>query len=302
MTTLESDQPVFHLDFVSSRWPQSIWSAGRVQIQSDRSPDKTIEWIGKRLRQDFRYRRDLSEPFDQSDANAGITRLRPLPWKPIRPAAVFDGMMHAHDAGTVITGELRLPWWPLLWCCLCVLGGVFISIPGINPASFIFPFFGAIVYLGGRFVSLPSASGSFLAWWPSDSGTASIPTMQPTHGMSPRGQWIAVITTLSLITIATGALLLYTVASTISEPKFQNTSSYVIAAISAVWFLMTVAAIVGIWRRWPVARLLGIVGGALMAITCIGAVLGIPLIIATIIATGLRPTAVSQLGSELGAQ
>lgn len=286
---LESDQPpVFHLEFVSSTWPQSIWSAGHVQVQSDRSRDQTLAWMGSRLRQDFRYRRDLSEPFDESDANLGVTRLRPLPWKPNWPSAVFDGMLHAHDAGSVVTGDLRLPWWPLVWCCLCVLGGVFISIPGINPASFIFPFFGVIVYVGGRFAALPSASRSFVAWWPSDSSSTSIPAELQAHGMSPRSTWVAVITTLGLVTIATGALFLYTVVSAMGDPQFQNTSSYAIGAISAVWFLMTVATNLGIWRRWRAARLLGIVGGASMAITFIGVVLGLPLIIATIVATGMR--------------
>ena len=236
------------------------------------------------MKDEFGYRKALQDPFDAEASAKGIIYLRPLPWKPKWPSAVFDGMVQEAESGAVISGNVRLPWWPLIWCCLCVLGGVLISIGGINPASFIFPTFGAIVYLGGRFASLPSAQASLLAWFGASPTAPRAPI-----SWSPRRKRMVIATTLGLEVLLTGALFLWYSASVVANPAFlQNPLTSVFGVAFGIVFAMTLIANGAIWRQWRAGRTLGLVAAGLMAITCVGLVLAIPQFIANLAATEKR--------------
>lgn len=281
--TTGTDSPIqpIRVMFHPAVWPRNLWSAGRLVAQTSIDSNQAINLLGQRLNYEFGYRRDLQDPFDAEASAAGITYLRPLPWKPKWPSAVFDGIVQQSESGAVISGNLRLPWWPLIWCCLCVLGGVLISIGGVNPASFIFPTFGAIVYLGGRFVSLPSAQVSLLTWFGS-------PPIAPRAAKpwSPHRTRIVITSTLGLEVLLTGALFLWYTASVVANPAFlQNPLTTVFGVAFGVVFAMTLIANAAIWRQWRAGRKLGLVAAGLMAVTCIGVVLAIPQFIATMAAT-----------------
>jgi hypothetical protein len=277
------------VSFQPAIWPRNLWSAGRLLVHTSLDSNQAIAALSQRLKDEFGYRQALQDPFDAEASARGITYLRPLPWKPKWPSAVFDGMVQQLESGAVISGNLRLPWWPLIWCCLCVAGGVFISLGGINPASFIFPAFGVIVYLGGRFGSLPSAQASLLTWF-----GASPTAPRAPKPWSPRRKRVAVTTTLALEMLLTGALFLWSSASVVANPEFlQNPLTTVFEVTFGIVFVMTLIANTALWRQWPAGRRLGLVAAGLMAITCIGIVLAIPQFIATMVATeppGSPPT------------
>jgi hypothetical protein len=286
--TIATDSPLqsVTVTFHPAVWPRNLWSAGRLVVQTSLDSNQAITVLSQRLKDEFGYRHDLPDPFDAEASAKGITYLRPLPWKPKWPSAVFDGMVQQLESGAVISGNLRLPWWPLIWCCLCVLAGVFISIDGVNPASFIFPTFGAIVYLGGRFVSLPSAQASLLVWF----GASPI-APRAAEPWSPRRKRIVIATTLGLEVLLTGALFLWHSASVVANPAFlQNPLTTVFEVTFGIVFATTLIANAAIWRRWRAGRKLGLVAAGLMAITCIGLVLAIPQFIATMVATETRGT------------
>jgi hypothetical protein len=267
--------------FQAAVWPRNIWSAGRLVVRTSLDSSQAIDVLSERLKAEFGYRRALQDPFDAEALAKGITYLRPLPWKPKWPSAVFEGMVQESESGAVISGNLRLPWWPLIWCCLCLLGGVLISLGGVNPASFIFPTFGAIVYLGGRFVSLPAAQASLLAWF------GASPIARAARPWSPRRRRIVIAATLGLEVLLTGALFLWYWASVVANPAFlQNPLTTVFGVAFGVVFATTLIANGAIWRQWRGARWLGFVAAGLMAITGIGIVLAIPQFIATMAATG----------------
>jgi hypothetical protein len=278
-------QPV-RVVFQPAVWPRNLWSAGRLVVETGIDSNQAVNVLSQRLKHEFGYRHDLRDPFDADASARGITYLRPLPWKPRWPSAVFDGMLQQTGSGAVISGDVRLPWWPLIWCCLCVLGGVFISLGGVNPASFIFPAFGVIVYLGGRFVSLPSAQVSLLTWF----GAAPIAPQAP-EPWSPRRTRVVIATTLGLEVLVTGALFLWHSASVVANPAFlQNPLTSVFEVTFGIIFATTLIANAAIWRQWRAARKLGLVAAGLMAITCIGLVLAVPQFIATMVATEKRGT------------
>jgi hypothetical protein len=281
--TKATDSPfqLVTVTFQPAVWPWNLWSAGRLVVQTSLDSNHAITVLSQRLKDEFGYRHDLRDPFDTEASAKGITYLRPLPWKPKWPSAVFDGTVQQSESGAVISGNLRLPWWPLIWCCLCVLAGVFVSIGGINPASFIFPAFGGIVYLGGRFGSLPSAQASLLAWF----GASPMAPRAP-EPWSPRRTRIVIATTLGLEVLLTGAVFLWYSASVVANPAFlQNPLTTVFGVAFGVVFAMTLIANAAIWRQWGAGRKLGLVAAGLMAITCIGIVLAIPQFIATMAAT-----------------
>lgn len=278
-------QPVI-VTFHPAVWPRNLWSAGSVVVETSVDSNQAITAMSQRLEDEFGYRHDLQDPFDAEASSRGITYLRPLPWKPKWPSAVFDGIVQQGESGAVICGNLRLPWWPLIWCCLCVLAGVFISIGGINPASFIFPAFGGIVYLGGRFGSLPSAQASLLTWF-------GAPPIAPRarEPLSPRRRRTVIRTTLGLEVLFTGALFVWHSASVVANPAFlQNPLTIAFEVTFGIVFAATLIANTAIWRKWPAGRKLGLVASGLMAITCIGLVLAIPQFIATMVATERRGT------------
>jgi hypothetical protein len=275
--------------FQAAFWPRNIWSAGRLVVHTSLDSSQAIDELSQRLKAEFGYRRALQDPFDAEASAKGMTYLRPLPWKPKWPSAVFEGMVQESESGAVISGNLRLPWWPLIWCCLCVLGGVLISLGGINPASFIVPTFGAIVYLGGRFVGLPAAQASLLAWF----GASPI-APRAARPWSPRRRRMVIATTLGFEVLLTGALFLWYWASVVANPAFlQNPLTTVFGVAFGVVFATTLIANGAIWRQWRAGRKLGLVAAGLMAITCVGLVLAIPQFIATLAATktpGTPPT------------
>lgn len=286
--TIATDSPLqpVTITFHPAVWPWNLWSAGRLVVQTSLDSNQAITVLSQRLKDEFGYRHDLQDPFDAEASAKGITYLRPLPWKPKWPSAVFDGIVQQSESGAVISGNLRLPWWPLIWCCLCVLGGVFISIGGINPASFIFPAFGGIVYFGGRFVGLPSAQASILVWF-----GASPTAPRAAEPWSPRRKRVVIAITLGLEVLLTGALFLWHSASVVANPAFlQNPLTIVFEVSFGIVFGTTLVANIAIWRQWRAGRKLGLVASGLMAITCIGLILAIPQFIATMVATETRGT------------
>ena len=294
--TIATDSPLqpITVTFDPAVWPRNLWSVRHLVVQTSVDSNQAITLLSQRLKDEFGYRHDLQDPFDAEASAKGITYLRPLPWKPKWPSAVFDGFVQQSEPGAVISGNLRLPWWPLIWCCLCVLAGVFISIGGINPASFIFPAVGGIVYLGGRFVSLPSAQASLLTWF----GAPAVAPRSP-EPWSPRRRRIVIRTTLGLEVLLTGALFLWHSASVVANPTFfQNPLTTVFEVTFGIVFATTSIANTAIWRQWRAGRKLGFVASGLMAITCIGLVLAIPQFIATIVATETRGTLPTTTGDS----
>jgi hypothetical protein len=284
MIAADSPLQASSVTFQPAAWPRNLWSAGRLVVHTSVDSSQAIDELSRRLKAAFGYRRPLQDPFDAEASAMGVTYLRPLPWKPKWPSAVFEGMVQESGSGAVISGSLRLPWWPLIWCGLCVLGGVLISIGGINPASIIFPAFGAMVYLGGRFVSLPSAQASLLAWF----GAPPIapPASKP---WSPRRRRLVIATTLGLEVLLSGAVFLWYWGSVVANPAFlQNPLTTVFGVAFGVVFVSTLIANGAIWRHWRAGRNLGLIAAGLMAITCVGLVLAIPQFIATLAATDTR--------------
>lgn len=151
--------------FIKSRWPTRIWSAGRLIAVTSLSPKQSISWLNDRLKEDFGYSAQLEDVFDEGVEAAGTTHLRPFPWSPRSRWAVFDSAVEVSGTGSVISGDLRLPYYPVAISAVGVALPVVMAVLGQSPAPLIIAVVFGLIYFAGRFISLPQASRSLPEWF-----------------------------------------------------------------------------------------------------------------------------------------
>ena len=100
------------------------------------------------------------------------------------------------------------------------------------------------------------------------------------------GLRIFLLVVLSITVLILGVFVLAGVLAFAGGAK--GTSDYTFAAAVAVLFAAAVIALVGVSIRAPWSRVAAILAGVAMTMTCLGSVLGIPIIVAAARAPDLR--------------
>ena len=117
----------------------------------------------------------------------------------------------------------------------------------------------------------------------------------PTYGMASAGSSLApstglrtfLLVMLSLSTILTGLLSLFGLIGETSPENQAGTTGIVLFAAFVIMFAVSAVALVGIATRASWAQLAAIAAGVVVSLSCLGLVLGIPILISAARAPGL---------------
>jgi hypothetical protein len=115
------------------------------------------------------------------------------------------------------------------------------------------------------------------------------PSGTPSYLKPSPGLRIVLLIALSLEVGATGLLAVAFLGSTISGGQENPAFGYLLGGGLAGLFLLSLAAIVGVSMRTEWSRWAAIAAGVLISWTCVGAVIGIPVIVTAARAPDLTP-------------
>ena len=122
--------------------------------------------------------------------------------------------------------------------------------------------------------------------------------VQPASPLAPSpGLRVFLLVVLSINTAITGLFALVFVIAVISGPSDATEIAFGVATV--LIFAASVVALVGVVRRAPWSRVAAIVAGAAVSLTCLGSVLGIPILVAAARAPDMsrpRVTGTSPIG------
>jgi hypothetical protein len=126
----------------------------------------------------------------------------------------------------------------------------------------------------------PPPPGYYVPPPPAYGGTSSF--LKPSPGLR-----IVLIVALALEALVTGVFSFAFIIAAVSES--QDASGYILGAICIGIFVVTGLALVGVVLRTAWSRWMAIAAGILIAWTCIGLVLGIPILVTAARAPDLTP-------------
>ena len=141
-------------------WPQRLWSVG-VSLSTVVSSRQAIDLIAGQLLQDFRYTQPLLPEGESAGALTPAVGLESVPWPPNRtfsPWPRFDATVSGTAFGSVISADIRLPWYPLAISVVMVVIGLGLAVLSGSLGPLFFSLIGIGLYLAGRFIVLPDAA------------------------------------------------------------------------------------------------------------------------------------------------